>query len=98
LDLWRSGVTGDELEAARVSVWGAFLRDNEVRPARTHNLAAFEAQGLGLDVYSGLREALAAVSLEDLNAFLREVPDPERSVSVLIGPASEKSPGQSSRP
>jgi predicted Zn-dependent peptidase len=57
-DVWESGVTDGDLRAARVSVWGAFLRDNEVRPARTLNLAAFEATGLGLDLFYGLRKEL----------------------------------------
>jgi zinc protease len=94
-ELWESGVTDGDLRAARVSVWSGFLRDNEVRPARTLNLAAFEAMRLGLDLYYGLRTELEAVSLEGFNAFIKGVLAPESAVSILIGPRSETPPGQS---
>jgi zinc protease len=95
-ELRQSGVTEGDLRAARVSVWAGFLRDNEARPARTLNLAAFEALGLGLDLYNGLRTELEAVSLEETNAFVKGVLAPESAVSVLIGPRTEAPPGQSS--
>ncbi|OGD17763.1 MAG: hypothetical protein A2W03_11860 [Candidatus Aminicenantes bacterium RBG_16_63_16] len=92
----QSGVTLEDLRAARVSVWAEFLRENEARPSRTLNLAAFEAVGLGLDFYYGLRSELEAVSLEDINSFITSVLAPENSVAVVIGPGTETPPGQSS--
>ena len=92
----QSGVTLEDLRAARVSVWAGFLRDNEARPSRTLNLAAFEALGLGLDFYYGLRSELEAVSLEDINSFIKSVLAPENSVAVVIGPGTKTAPGQSS--
>jgi predicted Zn-dependent peptidase len=94
--VWQSGVTEADLRSARISVWSDFLRDNEARPARTLNLASFEALGLGLDFYYGLRPELEAVSLEEFNAFIKSVLAAENSVTVVIGPAAETPPGQSS--
>jgi zinc protease len=91
----QSGVTEADLRSARTSVWADFLRDNEAKPARTLNLAAFEAQGVGLDLYYGLRTELEAVSLEEFNAFVKSVLAPENSVAVVIGPGAETRQGQS---
>jgi zinc protease len=91
----QSGVTEADLRSARTSVWADFLRDNETQPARTLNLAAFEAQGLGLDLYYGLRTELEAVSLEEFNAFVKSVLAPENSVAVVIGPGAGTRQGQS---
>ena len=95
-EVYQSGVTGEDLRAARISVWADFLRDNEARPARTRNLAVFEALGLGLDFYYGLRTELEAVPLEEMNAFTKSVLAPENSVTVVIGPKTETLEGQSS--
>ena len=92
-DLRRSGVADDELKAARISVWGGFLRDNEARPARALSLAAFEALGLGPEAYYGLRAELESVSLDTMNALIRDALAPENSVSVVIGPGQGEPPG-----
>jgi zinc protease len=94
--LVQSGAGEEELKVARTSVWANLLRDNETKTARTLNLASFEAMGLGLEFYYGLRSELDAISLEGLNDYLRQVLAPEKAVAIVIGPGVETRPGQSS--
>ncbi len=94
--LWQTGVSEDDLRSARVSVWADFLRDNEPAPARTLSLVSFEAEGLGSDFDYGLRSELEAVSVEEINGFIKGVLAPGNAVAVVIGPAANPSPAQPS--
>jgi predicted Zn-dependent peptidase len=94
-DLYQGGVSDDDLRVARTSVWADYLRDNETKPPRTLNLAAFEAMGLGLEFFYELRSELDKVTLAELNAHLRSILAPEKGLAVIIGPRSEARPGQS---
>lgn len=95
-DISRTGVSEEDLREARIAVWADFLRDNEVRTVRALTLAAFEALGLGLDFFFGLRAELEAVPLEEFNDFAKRILAPENAVSIVIGPAPGPSVDQSS--
>jgi zinc protease len=95
-DLARGGAGEEELQVARTSIWASFLRENEARAARTLNLASFEALGLGLEYYYGLRSELDGISLAVLNEYIKHVLAPEKAVTIVIGPGTESRPAQSS--
>ena len=85
-DLYRSGLTADDLKVARTSAWADFLRENETRTTRTLNLASFEATGLGAEFFDGLSSELEAISVEELNDYVKKVLIPVKAAVFVIGP------------
>ncbi len=81
------GVTEEEMEATRTMARARFLRATEAKSPRLRTLGLFETLGLGAGSAAALLEAFDAVTLEDMNAFIREVLDPARALRVTIGPA-----------
>lgn len=80
------GLTAAELEATKAMAGGRFLRSIEAKADRARLLAGFEVLGLGFGHLSGLGSAIDAVTLEDLNAYIRAVLSPEQAVKVTVGP------------
>jgi predicted Zn-dependent peptidase len=85
-ELWEKGVGPGELEATKTMAKAAFLRSAEMKATRTRILGGFEVLGLGFEHISGLFEALDAVTLEELNAHIRSILDPERALRITVGP------------
>jgi predicted Zn-dependent peptidase len=92
-ELVKNGAAADELETAKAAARANFLRDNEVKETRSVTLAAFEALGLGFGYFNELLAGIEAVTLEELNTFIRTVLAPERSFEVVIGSGLEKKSG-----
>jgi zinc protease len=86
-DLGTQGISADELAMTKTMARTWFLRANEAKDARAGTMGSFESLGLGVGYLTGILAALEAVSLEDMNAFIRTVLDPDRAVGILIGPA-----------
>jgi len=84
--VWESGVTDDELSAAKAFARTDLLRANETKSRRAATLGELEALGLGAEHFSRLFGDLAVLSLAEMNAFIRETLAPERSWLVLVGP------------
>ena len=82
-------LTREDLEIARRSTAASFLRTNEMKEARTRTLLFFEARGLGFDYAERFPAELAAVGLDEMNAFLKAVLSTDRAVEVVIGPEPE---------
>jgi zinc protease len=80
------GLTAAELEATKAMARGRFLRSIEAKADRARLLAEFEVLGLGFGHLSELGPAIEAVTLEDLNAYVRAVLSPERAVKLTVGP------------
>jgi zinc protease len=89
-ELGAGTLTEEDLEIARRSAWAAFLRTNEAKEMRTRTVLLFEARGLGHEYAERFAAELAAVGLDEMNAFLRSVLSPDRAVEVVIGPNGEK--------
>lgn len=85
-DLREKGVTEDELRTTKTLAKARFLRSMEAKAPRLRALGLFEVLGLGYDHLSGIFGALDTVTLEGLNAFIREALAPERSLGVTVGP------------
>jgi predicted Zn-dependent peptidase len=88
-ELFRSGTTDDELLDAKNAARADFVRDNEMKARRAGTLAFFEASGLGPEYIDGLLPEMEALTLEEVNSFIRDTLRPEKTVEIIIGPKSK---------
>ena len=86
LRLFEEGTTADELAATKVLAASQTLRSVETKEARARTMALWQVFGLGFDRIAGIFGDLQAVTLEDMNAYIRSVLDLSRSISVAVGP------------
>jgi predicted Zn-dependent peptidase len=84
-DLQRDGVGPEELAETQAVVKSEFLRANETRDRRTGLLGFFEAVGLGADYFEAYPAAIDAVTVEEINAFIKGAGDPAKATVVLAG-------------
>ena len=87
--LFERGITSEELEATRTMARAHFLRTNEPKSVRATTLGSFEALGLGFGYFSELLSVLDSLTLEEVNAFVKEVFAPEKSFELVIGPKKD---------
>lgn len=80
------GITDDELEVTKTFSKASFLRENETKTTRAQNLAAFEALGLDSEFLYRFPEQMDTISLAEINAYIKQVLDPAKSVEVTVGP------------
>lgn len=85
-ELSRSGTTEEELLYTKNAAKAEFLRDNETKAAKAGILAFFEASGLGLDFFVGLAKEIDALSLDEVNSYIREILAPEKELEIIVGP------------
>jgi predicted Zn-dependent peptidase len=85
-DLYQSGISSEEFRVTKVHTKGSFLRENETKDTKTYNLAFMEALGLGYELLNRMLTELDATTLEEFNAFIKTVLDPEKAVTVTVGP------------
>lgn len=88
LDLYEKGITEEELQTTKTSLKAHFLRINETKEAKTYNLAYFEAVGLGSEFINQFFSEIDAINLEEINAYVKDILDPEKGVEVIVGPES----------
>lgn len=91
--LYDQGVGEDEFESAKIMAGAHFLRSIETKPARTMIIGLFEVLGLGHGYLSGIFEAIKAVTLTEMNAFIRDALGPGKALRVSIGPGDPDGPG-----
>lgn len=87
--LHAQGIEADELEMTKNYAKSLILRNNETKESRTRSLAVFQTMGLGYGFLKTMLEEIEAVTLEQINRFIKTCLDPENCVFVTIGP-SEK--------
>lgn len=85
-ELFESGISPEELETTKVYSKGIMLRNNETKDEKTYNVATMEALGLGYDFLNSLLTEIEATTLDEFNAFIRDVLDPEKAVEIVVGP------------
>jgi predicted Zn-dependent peptidase len=83
--LHEKGVTEEELRMTRSLARAQLLRANEAKKPRAQAMGVWEVLGLGFDYLSTVFESLDAVTAAELNAFIKESLDPDKSVLVLVG-------------
>ncbi len=84
--LREKGLTEEEMEATRTMARASFLRETEAKSPRLRTLWLFETLGLGAGSAAELPGAFDAVTLEEMNAYIRQVLDPARALRVTVGP------------
>ncbi len=88
-DLFEKGMTEEELSVTKANLRSSFLRNNETKEARVSTLSYFEALGLGLEFFNAFFTEIDAVSLEEINAYIKDILNPEKRVEVIVGPKDE---------
>jgi predicted Zn-dependent peptidase len=88
-DLYMDGITQEEFEVTKTYSKASFLRENETKTTRARNLVSFESLGIGYTFLDRLSEEMEAISLEEINAYIKEIFDPAKGLEVIVGPKEE---------
>lgn len=88
-ELYEKGISSDELQEAKTLVKSNFLRANETKDKRTGTFGQFEALGLGFDYFAKFFGEVDAVTLDEINGYMKEVLNPEKSALVIVGPKNK---------
>lgn len=83
--LHRTGLAPDELAMTKSLARAHLLRSLERKSARAQMMGQWEILGPGLEAFEGAFDGLDAVGLEEMNAFIRDVLDPAKSLLVVVG-------------
>jgi predicted Zn-dependent peptidase len=94
-DLYENGITEEEFEATKIYTKASFLRKNETKETRANNLAAFEALGLGYEYLNRFSQEIETIGLEQINAYIKNILNPEYGLEIIVGPEQEKQNFQS---
>lgn len=89
-ELFEEGLTEEELEVTKIQSKAMFLRDNETKEAKTLNLAAFEALGLGYEFLNNFFKEIDEITIEEINAYIRDFLDPEKGMELIVGPKDKQ--------
>jgi zinc protease len=89
-DLASNGIEAEEFGTVQTISKATFLRDNEARSSRTFTLGMFEALGFGYDYFSVLPAEIDAVSLEEMNVFIKSTLGSDKAFEVIVGGEDEK--------
>jgi predicted Zn-dependent peptidase len=85
-DLCLSGISEEELQVTKTFSRAEFLRGHETKSARTRTLALFETLGFGCDFINIFFEEIEKITLEEINAYLKNILKPENRILVTVGP------------
>jgi len=85
-NLYEQGISSEEFEITKIHSKGSFIRESETKDDKTSNLAAFEAYGFGHDFLNKVLSEMDATSLEEFNAFMKDVLSLDKAVEIIVGP------------
>jgi predicted Zn-dependent peptidase len=90
-NLIEEGVT-EKVHAANLAYYkGSFLRQIETKRGRTFSLLYCEALGLGYSFLDRIFQEVDRTSLEEMDAFIKDVLSPDKRIEIIIGPKTGKS-------
>jgi len=89
LDLYERGVSEEELRVTKTNSKANFLRNNETKDIRSITIAYYEALGVGYDFINRYFSEIDRTSLEEFNTYIKEVLNPEKSISITVGPTAK---------
>jgi predicted Zn-dependent peptidase len=89
LKLYKEGVSEEELQVTKINSKANFLRNNETKNIRTITIAYFEALGMGYDFINRYFSEIDATTLEEFNAYIKDVLDPEKGIRITVGPKAQ---------
>jgi len=90
LDVHQNGISEEELAFTKTAAAADFIRENETKIGKVATLAYFESVGLGLSYFSGLSAEIEALTLDEVNSYIRSILAPEKAFEVVIGSESVK--------
>jgi predicted Zn-dependent peptidase len=85
-ELYKNGISAEELRIAKIHSKGMAIRENETKDAKSYNIAIMEAMGLGYDFLNRVLTEIDATTLDEFNAFIRDVLNPENAMTITVGP------------
>lgn len=85
-ELYETGVSEEELQVTKTNSKANFLRNNETKHIRTITIAYYEALGMDYDFINRYFSEIDATTLEEFNAYIKEVLAPEKGVNISVGP------------
>ncbi len=88
-DLYAEGIAEEELQVTKTNSKANFLRNNETKNIRSITIAYYAALGLGHDFINSYFSEIDATTLEEFNAYIKEVLLPEKGVSITVGPKAQ---------
>lgn len=89
-DLFENGITEEELQATRISSKTHFVRGNETKEIRVQNFDFLEASDLGIEFACSFLQEIDKITLEEINAFIKNVLSPEKRTMVVVGPKEDQ--------
>jgi len=84
--LFETGLSEEELQIAKASTIAQFMRLNETKDKRASTLVIFEGLGLGYDFFTKFSQDIEAVTLAELNSYIKNILAPEKASLVVVGP------------
>lgn len=88
IDLYENGIEENELNTTKTYARSELLRDLETKRIKTSLTAAFESLGLGAEFINIITEEIQAVSVDEFNTYLKKILDPNKNVTVTVGPGT----------
>jgi predicted Zn-dependent peptidase len=85
-DVYQNGISAEELGITKTHSKGMTIRGNETKDAKAYNLASMETFGLGYDFLNRQLDEIDSTTLEEFNEFIRQVLDPEKALTITVGP------------
>ena len=85
-NVYQNGISSEELGIIKIHSKGIAIRENETKDVKTYNLATLEALGLGYEFLNRMLAEIDTTTLAEFNAFIRDVLNPEKAVTITVGP------------
>jgi predicted Zn-dependent peptidase len=89
LDLYERGVSEEELKVTKTNSKANFLRNNETKDIRSITMAYYEALGVGYDFINNYFSEIDRTSLDEFNAYIKDILNPEKGISITVGPKTQ---------
>jgi zinc protease len=90
MELYEEGISEEELQITQTNSKANFLRNNETKNVRSSTIAYYEALGVGYDFINTYFAEIDKTSLDEFNAYIKEVLNPEKGVSITVGPQAQQ--------
>jgi zinc protease len=84
--VFSAGIIETEWNSVQNYARAAFLRANETKQQRVQTISFFEMTHLDHSFFLNILDVLKGITRDEFNAFLKEVLNPENSVSIMVGP------------
>jgi zinc protease len=88
-ELYEEGITEEELLITKTISKANFLRDNETKGIRSITIGYYEALGLGYEFINSYFSEIDTTPLDEFNAYIKDVLNPEKGISITVGPQSQ---------